>query len=162
MTAQSPGHIVTAAEWNLIWYPPQVKVSLSANLSVANATTTAVPFTVEAWDTDTMHSTSVNTSRLTVVTAGRYEMHASVLWAVSAAGVRLLTIRKNGTTNYAYIGEDAGTAALGGFNVGMQAHLTDTAIVGDYYEITVYQSSGGALNLLTDPCTWFQARLVTP
>jgi hypothetical protein len=140
--------------------PPQAKVSLTANLSVTNNTTTVPGFTTEAWDTDGIHSTTVNTGRFTIVTAGKYELTASVLWDINAAGVRILTIRKGGATSLNYCPVDASTGAMGAFNVGQQCQARDSANAGDYYEITVYQNSGGALNVLADAATWFSCRWV--
>jgi hypothetical protein len=47
-----------------------------------------------------MHSTSVNTSRITINTAGVYVISATALLSTASAGTRQLFIRKNGSGEY--------------------------------------------------------------
>ena len=50
----------------------------------------------ELWDTDTMHSTSSNTSRLVATTAGRYQFHITCRFGANASGFRAVGYRING------------------------------------------------------------------
>ena len=50
--------------------PPRLWAYDASGLALANATTTLITFDSEIYDTDTMHSTSTNTSRCTFTTAG--------------------------------------------------------------------------------------------
>jgi len=68
----SAGNTIRASDVNLVRDPPACRVYNSANLSIVNTTVTTVTYDSERWDTDTMHSTSSNTSRITFTTAGLY------------------------------------------------------------------------------------------
>ncbi|MDA1128317.1 MAG: hypothetical protein O2913_06435 [Chloroflexi bacterium] len=116
----------------------------SASQSIANNTTTALAFNSEDFDTDTIHDTATNNSRLTCKTAGKYYIHGQVAWAASTAGIRLMELYLNGTTLIARVtmgtstGEDSPRQQI--------STLYDLA-VNDYVELRVYQSSGAALNV---------------
>jgi hypothetical protein len=115
--------------------------------SIPNTTDTALTFDTEDYDTDGYHSTSANTSRMTIPTgkAGKYLVHGHTTYAVgNTTGDRILVIRKNGSD-------------VPGSGVSVVPHtgsvllrLDTTAIVdlavGDYVEAFAFQSSGGNLN----------------
>lgn len=96
----------------------------------------------EAVDTDAMHSTSVNTSRLTIVTPGTYWFEAVLEFAANTTGVRAAKLLKNGTTDYMGTLFPASTTARP-MVVGMIPGL----VAGDYVEVAGFQNSGGALNM---------------
>ena len=50
----------------------------------------AVTFDTERFDTDTIHSTSTNTSRLTINTGGKYLIGGAVTFTANATGQRQL------------------------------------------------------------------------
>jgi len=68
----SAGNTIRASDVNLVRDPPACRVYNSANISIPHSATTAVTHDSERFDTDTMHSTSSNTSRITFTTAGLY------------------------------------------------------------------------------------------
>lgn len=117
----------------------------SANISIANNTVTALTFDSERANTNGMHSVSVNTGRLTVVTAGNYTITGNVSFAANATGIRVVTIRANGTTDLAKIVAQAVTT--GDVTV-LPVSKTVSLGVGEYVELTVFQTSGGNLNVL--------------
>lgn len=124
----------------------KARVYNNANISITTATTTALTFNSERYDLSTLHSTSTNTSRLTLPTAGAWFIGGSVAWAANATGVRQLAIRKNGTTILSSV---LGPASSGGVNGTQQAVSTEYSFaVNDYVELIVYQDSGGALNVV--------------
>lgn len=119
------------------------RVYNSAAQTIGDASWTALTFDSEAYDTDGMHSTSTNTSRLTCVTAGKYLVHGQVTFAANATGSRWVAIKKNGTF---YVNEsrpNAGSSSTVVFHVDL---LVDLA-VNDYVELFVFQTSGGNLNV---------------
>lgn len=59
------------------------------NTSGSASTFTAIPFDTEIADTDTMHSTTSNTSRITATTAGLYLVTGSAAIAAQAAASSL-------------------------------------------------------------------------
>lgn len=70
--------------WRQPHNPPACRVYHSTTQSINDNSETTLVFNSERYDTDSMHSTSVDTSRITFNTAGLYEVGATV--AVAAAG----------------------------------------------------------------------------
>jgi hypothetical protein len=133
-----------------IWQEvPQARVYNNANISIADATTTALTFNTERYDTGVpseQHSTSTNTGRLTCVRPGLYQIGCAVAFDANATGHRFVSIRLNGSTIIAQDGRMAVTTASIGTSF---APSTEYRLAsGDYAEVTVLQNSGGALNVL--------------
>jgi hypothetical protein len=110
--------------------------------TISNATWTAVTFDSEAWDTNSFHSTSTNTSRITIPAglAGKYEFNLRGFFVPSAIGIRYISIYLNGVSvrlNYF-------PASANDFAIGLNTKIN--LVAGDYLEMYVYQSSGGNLN----------------
>lgn len=122
------------------------RVSNSAAISIiTSGTRQALTFDTERYDTSGFHSTVTNTGRLTVPTgmAGKYLITGGVDWAASATGVRKCEIRLNGTTLLA--SHNSGTIPASGIE---QAICTIYNLAAaDYVELTVLQTSGGALDV---------------
>lgn len=112
--------------------------------SIANTTPTNLAFNSERYDTNVIHDNSTNNSRLTCKTAGVYLMSATVAFAVNATGTRMVSILINGTTSLASV---HATAAVGGLTTRIVTTTIYPMAVNDYIEASVYQSSGGALNV---------------
>jgi hypothetical protein len=128
--------------------PPKCRVYKSAALSVANSTSTRLTFDSELFDTDTMHSTSVNTGRITITTAGRYTFSANLDWAPNATGSRQAYFIINNATVI------PGQAHAANQEAGYSTYQSPafgpyTLSAGDWVELEVRQNSGGALNLTT-------------
>lgn len=123
-----------------------VRVFNSAAISIANNTDTALTFDSERWDTDAMHSTSANTGRLTVVTAGKYLVFGTLQYANSALGDRAVIIRLNGATVIARQRTPATITKNHDFMVAAHYDLA----VGDYVELMASQDSGGALDVAAE------------
>ena len=129
----------------LSWAAPLdigARVFNSANISISNATTTAVTFDSERWDTDTIHSVSVNTSRLTATTAGKYVVIGQVEWDSGTTGFRYAEIFLNGLTRLAVIRQIAVDSSQQ--VVGTIANLA----AADYVELRVHHTQGAALSLI--------------
>ena len=120
------------------------RVTHSVNQSINNATTTALAFDTETFDTATLHDTSTNNSRLTAGLAGKYLCEATVRFAANSTGKRLVLIRKNGTTIYGVQEQNAVPSPD-------ETHVSVSVIVDlaatDYVECAASQNSGGALNV---------------
>lgn len=150
------GEVVTAALMNVhlrdnisfLANPPRCRLKTSSQPTNNNAWT-AVAFTLEDWDTDNMHSTSTNTSRITATTAGIYQIHGIGQWAANATGQRFVGLSKNGsvTPNEGRVGgvAPAGTTvpALGITN---DVSLSAT----NWVELMVFQDTGAALNIAVE------------
>src|SRR5690242_2498740 len=76
--------------------PPAAQARRTTAQSIPNNTPTVMLFDTEDFDTDTMHSTSVSTSRLTCNTAGTYKVEAYIPFDGATAGIRDARITKNG------------------------------------------------------------------
>jgi hypothetical protein len=147
------GDILTASDMNtyvrdntaFLNAPPSARVYNDANISINNDTTTALTFNTERFDTDTIHNTSTNTNRLTCQTAGLYLIYGCVSWAANNAGSRSATIRLNGSTIIAV----SSILNLGAADLPRNVLSTVYSLsASDYVELTAYQNSGGALNVL--------------
>jgi hypothetical protein len=123
--------------------PPRVRVYNSANIATATATPLALTFNSERFDTDTMHSTAVNTSRITFTTGGYYMIGAGIEFASNATGYRSVTLRISGATEIACEVRPAVSGAVTRVSI---STLWGVA-AGAYVECIVDQNSGGALNV---------------
>jgi hypothetical protein len=118
----------------------------STNQSVSNDTFTAITWNQEDFDTSGFHSTSSNTSRITIPAdkAGKYQVNAFIQFDDSATGQREFNIYKNGTS----VKRTATTPGSNTFPSGIIPVILDLA-VSDYIEVYVYQSSGSTKTLAT-------------
>lgn len=112
-------------------------------ISIANNTPTALTFDSERFDTDTIHDTVTNTSRLTCKTAGLYLIIGNIEYASNAAGVRDTQIRLNAVRTL--VGDVRTSSNVGATSVSLST-LYQLA-VNDYLELQATQNSGGALNV---------------
>ena len=124
---------------------PGCRVYNSGNLTVANATAYAIPFNSEHFDTDGLHSTSTNTSRITISTAGVYSIGGNIRCAANGTGGRDLYILLNGTTALAQVGFN-GSATTANVSQ-IQVHSIWKLEANDYIQLFFYQTSGGNLNI---------------
>jgi hypothetical protein len=113
--------------------------------SVKNNTTTAVLWDFEEFDTDAFHSTSTNTSRITIPSgkAGKYLFTWNVSYYANATGIRETLLKKNGTT----LTYQDFPVSSNGSETSMTASYIASASVADYFEMFAYQNSGGNLDI---------------
>jgi len=116
----------------------------SGTQSINNSTDTALTWDSEQFDTDTFHSTSTNTSRITIPSgkAGKYLFLGRINWTTNSTGAREFKLFKNGVEQF------WNPAALAATQTGNQWSTIYDAAVGDYFEAYVWQSSGGALTTI--------------
>lgn len=126
--------------------PIQTRIFNSVNQSINNTTLTALTFDSERFDTGNLHSTVTNPSRITISTTGLYLLGANITWASNVTGLRFLEIVVNNTSSICTQGVSPATP------IGETTRLNVSAIwratANDFFEVVVYQSSGGALNVL--------------
>jgi len=122
------------------------RVYHDADQSTATGTQTALAFNSERWDTDGIHDTVTNNSRLTCKTAGKYVISLTVVFEASAAGnYRRLYFKVDNTTYIA-------TATIFPVSGGSVETSPSLAAIYDlnvnqYVEAIVVQDSGGALDV---------------
>jgi hypothetical protein len=131
------GHVLTAdstaasgVKWAAVSVaaPPNCRVKQSSSTSLTQNVGTVIAFQAEDFDTDTMHDNSTNNSRITIKTAGKYLVGASVqVNANSTIGARL---RLNGST---FIGSTI-VGNAGNPSAASVATIYDFA-VNDYIEV---------------------------
>lgn len=138
-----------------------VSVSNSAVQSVNSGSPTALTFNTEEYDTDTMHSTVTNTSRLTATTAGVYDIAGSTEFAYNTTGWRQIQIRKNGSVNLARDQRAAFTDSSNVPDMGMAISTQAKLAAGDYVELVVLHNAGSALDVgdVTSPSRFGMTRL---
>lgn len=105
----------------------------------------AITFNSERSDQYGMHSTSTNTSRITVPIAGWYYVWGCLRFDANATGIRRIAIRFGGSTYIALHSNNAPEAVN-------TAELSISTIyyfaASDYIELAAFQSSGGNLDIL--------------
>ena len=105
----STGQVLTVASGVPSWATPSAGgttfsgclVYNSAGFSLSANTTTTVTWNSESFDTDTYHSTSTNTDRLTIPSGktGYYRIYAYARFDTSSTGgIRQIGFKKNGAT----------------------------------------------------------------
>jgi hypothetical protein len=143
--------LVTTSLMNTEWVenikflanPPACRAYHNTTQSVSDGTPAFVAFNSERYDTDTMHSTSVATDRITFKTAGLYVVQfngafvASNDYVSSFAGIYLNSSMFIGLTN--------GGAAVTGLN---DLYLSVSTVykfaVNDYIQAQVMQNNSGS------------------
>jgi len=118
------------------------RVFNSMDITIPHVTDTILTFDSERWDTDGIHDTAANTSRLTAQTAGKYYIFAHIEWD-GGAGTLNLRILLNDTT---VIAENF-VQSLRFFSMSIGTHYEFNA--GDYVEVQVRQNSGVPRDILS-------------
>jgi len=150
--------VVTAANMNthvrdnisFLAQPPQCSCS-GNTVSLADSTDAALSAPNESFDNDSMHSTSSNTSRITINTAGRYLFTSRVRFAVNGSGARVTHYRVNGGT---FVPTNACAPPPGGTSDALLPGVWLLILSAtDYVEVGAFQNSGGALNVKLEEFT---------
>lgn len=122
-----------------------------ATQSIPDTTPTIVTFTVNTGFPDFDTAGLFTPSKFTIPSTGRitgaWYLHGYVVFDAAAAGARHLHLRKNGTTIIVDCHEH-GTNDQQSLDVHT---LINDPNAGDFFELIVAQTSGGALNILKAP-----------
>lgn len=122
----------------------------SGSQSISDSTATAITWDQETFDTDAAHSTSSNTSRFTVVTAGKYRVYCNIEWGGNSSGVRNLGVRVNAVATELIQNNIGGMGGVASNTSQFIAGIVPASlIVGDYVEMYARQTSGGSLSIAT-------------
>ena len=118
----------------------------SGNQSHSTGADLTPTFDTETFDTDAYHSTSSNTSRLTIPTGktGYYLVSAIVAWASNPSAARAVQIIKNAASQIARA-EVAATQSGANYVVVEGIFYLAAA---DYVTLQCYQNSGSTINVL--------------
>lgn len=126
---------------------PACRVFHSVAQSIPNSTDTVLAFDGERYDTDAIHDTVTNNSRLTCKTAGKYRIFGNIAYAANTTGTRVLDIVLNNTTIIASIAIPAATIG----ETRLCLSTTWQLAVNDFVVLRTWQNSGGALNVVAAP-----------
>ncbi len=126
---------------------PGARVHRTSNQSIPHNTITAISFDSENYDNDNMWEGVTNPDRITIQTAGIYLIIGQVHWAAHAAGFRALLLSHDpkGIIAQVRTGMDPTTDEWRG-----QITTTWQCDIGDFFKLSVYQSSGAPLNVRYD------------
>ena len=123
--------------------PVVALVYASGALTLADSTALILLWNSETLDTATLHSTSTDTGRFTIITAGYYRLVASIqVEAGSAAADIALRLRKNGV-NIRIVN----TPVIASDNTTLYINEVVLAAAADYYDLQMHQTSGQAMNI---------------
>jgi hypothetical protein len=117
----------------------------NANQSISNATWTVLNFNSENFDTDAFHSTSTNTSRMTIPSGknGKYMVTMKGHFQGNSTGDRFVGLVKNGSSVGAWR-----LSAVSGNSIGFGQSVVMDLVATDYLQVEVYQDSGVSLNAI--------------
>lgn len=132
--------------------PPPADISVrvfnSAAITIPAQTNNApLGFDSQRWDTDNMHDPSINPSRLTVRTPGKYLIYGHVTWSPPCAR-RQIGISLNGTIFIALVDENGSTSDSDG-SQSIATHYELTS--GDFVELEVQHFCAAAVTISRFP-----------
>lgn len=131
--------------------PPTCRVTNSLTQLIPHITVTALTWDTNAVDPTGMHSTSVNTSRITIASPGMYVVTAAVEFVTGTDWTIVdLLLKVNGTT---YIAKaDIGTLTVADDGPNLNASTLWKFAANDYVEAYVYHRNGAvaARNVLAN------------
>lgn len=121
---------------------PAARAYNSANISCNNVTWTPLTMDSDDFDTDTIHSTTSNTNRMTFTTAGKYTITCGGYFASNATGIRQLALLDKNGNALRYSTKQA----VNGGVTSLEISVTETFAAADWVYMEAYQTSGGALS----------------
>lgn len=124
------------------------RLTMSANLSVANNNGVRPAWNTEQWDYGSIHSTAVSASEINIGLTGWYEIWGRAVWALNTSGRRGLrwVLNRNGSDLDTYVCDVNQAVAATGNSLCFvdEAYLTS----GDRILMDVIQQAGAAINLI--------------
>jgi len=120
-----------------------------------------IAFNSESYDTDTLHDTSTNNSRINIDQTGKWELTAQISWATGASyALSDVTIRLDGTT---VIGQNRNSRHTAGATTAIKQQCATGPVqltAGSYVE--VLGAGSPTSNCATGEfATWFSARFIS-
>lgn len=127
-------------------YDETASASSTTTQAALNNVWKVLALDTEEWDTNTMHDTVTNNSRITIKEAGVYSCFGALTFDNKTTGRRVFRIHKNGTTNLAY----NSLAPVSWANQDLYFTFSQEAklAVDDYIELGAYQDSGATIAIL--------------
>ena len=119
--------------------------------SINNATWTTIDWSAEDFDTNAFHSTTTNTSRITVPSSfgGKYHFNGTIRFPANTTGIRAVRLILNGDTTSTNTFDLALSNASDLVQIGLSFSITLDLVATDYVQIQVYQNQGVSQNVET-------------
>lgn len=153
------GQVLTVSSGAPAWVTPSAAAAIGClafspgtSFSYTSGAVTVIPMGSELWDTDGFHSTSTNTSRITIPSgkAGKYQINGYIRTNGTAGNYAIINLLKNGSSVTASGLEGGQMVRLSpnGNTYAMSGIAILDLAVGDYIEIA-YQAdtSTGTYNM---------------
>jgi hypothetical protein len=124
------------------------KIYNDGTQSINSGSSTALMFGAEEWDTDSLHDTGSNTSRITCAAglAGNWRFSYKVTSGINATHNGIAFLRLNGVNDTHNVIGSATKATPNSISGSQWAATIDVVLaVSDYVELFIYQDSGGAI-----------------
>lgn len=125
-------------------YTEGTRVYSSTNISIPTNTLTALPFDSERYDTDAVHDTVTNNSRLTCKTPGIYIIIAQVHFSKGARGIRNIRIMLNAATELVFAGSGIYLSGDWESSITTIYHLD----FNDFIEVFSFFTGGNSLDIV--------------
>lgn len=126
------------------------KVTRSANYTVPHFTDWTVAFTDSIYDPQGMHNPVVQNSRITPVNAGLHIISGAIQWDGNSIGYRIMRIWRYRAPDWTYISYRSDYPNIGVNSYIQTLTFQDLAELGDYYIMTVQQTSGIGLDVVAN------------
>lgn len=145
---KATGDVLTESNWdthikdniNNILVPPMVKAVRTSAQTINDATATAMQFdAADEFDTDVMHDTVTNNSRITIQTTGVYIVIGRAVYSAASDAFQSIAIRLNGSTTLTTVSHP--TAGGGGSGTEYNCSVAYAFTAGDYVELVCYQDN---------------------
>lgn len=162
-TAATASYANTYIRDNIAWMATDSPACHAYNNTtnvIATGSNVAVTMNSERFDNSAVHSTSVNTARLTAPTGGggKYLIGNNIEWQNATSGTyRDVELRINGATYVASNTMSFPSGGLGNDNIRQSVVVVYAMSAADYVEAVVTQNTGGNLNLTNGtqaPACW--------
>lgn len=142
-----------------VFNPPRAYAYQTSTQAIENAQYEKLNWHAAKWDTNTMFSSTVNPSRLTIKTAGFYTIQGQFAFTTADTGLRRAAIMLNG--GLSAINETYNTTAADTY---LQVSLEARLAVGNYVELAIYHTAGNTLNTNAGSPgnNWLSVRWVAP
>lgn len=134
-------------------------VHLVGDKTAVNITFLHPDWESESFDTDNIHDNTTNPNRLTVpANTSRIRLYAGVRFATNSTGIRRVFISKSGAAT-PIVGEPsfAINALSSGITEIQISSVPLEVTPGDWYDVSIYQNSGGNLTIQDDSNTTYFA-----
>jgi hypothetical protein len=136
--------------------PTACVITSTTTQSIPNATWTNLNWNNNSIDNNGLHSESVNNENIYIKEPGSYKVFSRIQFSANATGGRIMRILLNGNIVDRTTSTGSPTASQ---NCTLQTEMILRLVAGDDVRIACYQSSGGALDAVTNESSFMVNKL---